>query len=303
MRFAIMLSLLFMFFANSANGQDFEGQKRINGTDLQVKIIGKGSPVIVLHGGPGLNYSYLIPQLMDLSRKHKLIFFDQRASGRSSAKLDSSQMSLDVMVDDIDAIRTELGYKEVTVLGHSWGGLLAMKYAIKYPQHLERLILVSTVSPLAREFEAETVAVVKARTTKEDSILRSVTLNSDAFKAGKGSAYQTILKLSFRPSFYDKKFLDSLNLVIDDDFALKRNSLFMLAKDLDAYDLYKDIKSIRKPVLIIHGDHDAVPVDLSKKIQGAIPNSRLVVIKNAGHFPFVEQRPVFARTILDFMRE
>src|SRR5688572_792263 len=90
---------LIVIVASHIHSQDTEGLLPINGTELQVKTIGSGSPIIVVHGGPGLNYSYFLPQLADLSKKHRLIFFDQRASGKSSADLDSAQMTLEMMVD------------------------------------------------------------------------------------------------------------------------------------------------------------------------------------------------------------
>ena len=297
-----LLNISLCLFSLLSFCQNFEGIKRINGADLYIKAIGKGSPIIIIHGGPGLNYTYFLPQLTDLSKKHRLIFFDQRASGKSSADFDSSQISLNMMVDDIDAIRRNFGNKKISVLGHSWGGLLAMKYAIKYPQYLKTLILVSTVSPKAKEFETETNAVIKSRLTPGDSILRSEILKSESFKQGKGSAYQAILKLSFKPSFYEKRFLDSLNLKIDDNYSTKRKTLLMLSKDLNNYDFYESISTIKKPVLIIHGDFDAIPLALPQKIQTSIPTSRLVVIQNAGHFPFIEKQKEFSHIVLDFLK-
>jgi proline iminopeptidase len=281
--------------------QDLEGLLHINGTDLQVKTIGEGPAIIVLHGGPGLNYSYFLPQITDLARSHKVILFDQRACGKSSANLDSTQMTLEAMVDDIDHIRKHFGYDKVSVLGHSWGGLLAMKYAIKYPSHLQRLVLVSTVSPQAGEFAAETNKAIMSRMTKADSVARNAVMQSEAFKAGRGEAYENLFKLSFKATFHNPALIDSMNLHIDDDFAIKRTKLFLLAKDLGAVDLYPELHNIKAPVLIIHGDGDSTPKALPLKIQSSIPGSQLITIRDAGHFPFVEKRAEFGRAVLGFL--
>jgi proline iminopeptidase len=301
MRPFVTLTLI-VIVATHIHSQDTEGLLPINGTELQVKTVGSGTPIIVIHGGPGLNYSYFLPQLANLSKKHRLIFFDQRASGRSSADLDSTQMTLEMMVDDIDYIRRHFGYDKVTVLGHSWGGLLAMKYAIRHPAHLQSLILVSTVSPMAGEFVPESAKAARSRTTKADSAARAAILRSDEFKTGTGAAFAKFLKLTFKSAFHDPAFVDSLNLELDDDFNIKRKKLNYLSKEVSSYDLYPDIAKIKAPVLIIHGAADTTPETLSVKIQKAIPKSKRVTIQKAGHFPFVERRSEFSDVVLKFVR-
>jgi proline iminopeptidase len=293
---AICISLL-----GPASAQEFQGLKTINGVDLFVTTMGDGTPIIFLHGGPGLNHSYFLPHVTELANAHKLIFFDQRASGQSAAVQDSASMTLDKMTDDIEEIRKTFANGQVIIIAHSWGGLLGMKYASKYPSQLRSLILVSSVSPKVNEYASETAATIKTRTTREDSVERSAIITSEAFKSGKGVAYEKLLKLALKPSFHDKNLIDTLNLAIDDNFASKRRSLFLLARELSDYDLYPGLRSIKVPVLVVRGESDATPLALSQKIQSAIPNSQLVVMKNAGHFPFVEQPKEFARVVLEFI--
>ena len=98
----------------------------VDGVRIFTKAIGSGEPILVIHGGPGLDHSYLLPQMEGLAKDHRLIFYDQRCSGRSQAGLDSNDVTLDAFLKDIDAVRAHYKIDRANVLGHSWGGLLAM---------------------------------------------------------------------------------------------------------------------------------------------------------------------------------
>src|SRR5262249_26192594 len=118
-----------------------EGLLAVNGTSLYYHAIGQGEPVIIVHGGPVLDQSYMFDHFKDLARTHRLIFYDQRACGRSTADVDTATMTLKNLIDDIDQLRQKLGLDQVHILGHSWGGMLAAKYAIEYPLKVKSLVL------------------------------------------------------------------------------------------------------------------------------------------------------------------
>lgn len=297
-----IVQIFYLLLLNNVFGQSQSPNLLINGTEVFVKTIGKGSPIIVIHGGPGLNHTYLLPHLSSLAQKHQLIFYDQRACGQTSGDVDSTQMSLDLFVKDIDEIRKQLNLEKVTILAHSWGGLLGMRYASEYPQYIESLILVNTVSPLVKEYEEETNRIINKRYTKKDSTLRANILRSPEFKSGNLNAYSQIFRLSFKQSFYDTAYVNKMNLILSDDFVEKRKKIFLLAKDLNSYNFYPSLKSIKCPTLIIYGAYDAVPLALSQKIQKNIKGSKLVTIEKAGHFPFIEQQPEFTKIVNNFLR-
>ena len=275
----------------------------LNGTSLYIKEIGTGSPIIVVHGGPGLNHSYFLPHLNSLAKKHRLIFYDQRACGNSSGKLDSTQMNLHLFVEDIEAIRKSLNLGKVAILAHSWGGLVAMNYASKYSSNISGLILSNSVSPKFGEFENETNLRLKARIPSEDSILRSEILKSTEFKSGNLESYVRLFKLSFKPSFYFRNSLEKMKLILPADFLAKRRILFFMSKELSAYDFYNNLKSITCPVLVIHGAYDGMPLELSQKIQQHILNSKLIIIKDAGHFPFIDKPKKYTAVVGQFLKQ
>src|SRR5882724_11360012 len=121
-----MKRLFFIFILVSCSGtnENKQGLLNVNGTSLFYQSIGKGEPVIIIHGGPVLDQSYMIDHFKELSKNHRLIFFDQRASGKSTADVDTSSMTIKNLIDDIDQLRQKLGLDQVHLLGHSWGGML-----------------------------------------------------------------------------------------------------------------------------------------------------------------------------------
>ena len=124
--------LVLLLLVSCTAPQKEEGLLAVNGTSLYYYSIGKGEPVIVIHGGPVLDQSYMIDHFKELSKNYRLIFFDQRACGKSTADVDTASMTMKTLIDDIDQLRQKLNLDQVHVLGHSWGGMLAARYAIEY---------------------------------------------------------------------------------------------------------------------------------------------------------------------------
>ena len=298
----IIFSILFFFLVRLSGAQVlFEGIKKINNYDTYVRVIGKGKPIIILHGGPGMDHTYFLPYMDKMATHYQLIYYDQRAMGKSSTNLDSSSMSLALLIDDIEALRKELRIREVTILGHSWGGLLAMKYAIKYPKSIKSLILLNSVSA-SKEFDQASFTTLNARMSKEDIDKRNELVNSDGMKQGDPQVISDLFRISFRNTFYNKSYADSLNLIFPKDYSLRSGLLTHLFKDLGAYDLHPQLAELNVPTLIVHGDYDALPIEASEKLARSIKGSQLVVMRNCGHFPFVEARKEFKEIIVSFMR-
>src|ERR1700722_11609704 len=126
--------------------QHRQGFVAIADGSLYYNEIGRGIPIIIVHGGPGvLDQGYLQTQLLQLAAEHRLIFYDQRGSGKSlNTKLDEKHINIDQFVKDLEALRTSLGLEKFILMGHSWGGLLAMQYAIAHQDHLLGLVLLNT---------------------------------------------------------------------------------------------------------------------------------------------------------------
>ena len=168
----VYISLLLSCKNKSVEIYSVDGMKEINETELYYKVVGEGEPILIIHGGPGLNHNYLFSSLQYLTDKYQLIFYDQRASGRSSLTLDPNSVTIDNFIQDIDELRNSFGIEQLNIMAHSWGGLLAMKYAIKHPEKMKSLILINSVGA-SSEISTMANQTLAGRFTKEDSIKRA----------------------------------------------------------------------------------------------------------------------------------
>ena len=274
------------------------GTFKSHGLNLVYETQGEGPEVIVVvHGGAGLPHDYFHPMLANLSRYAKLVFFDRRADMLGSGK--SHQMaSVDEMADDIDALRQELGLNRVTLLGHSFGGAIALNYAIRHPGNVKRLILVSAT------------AVVEDPRAAERRIVQSLSpAELAAYNSGEGGtgAAQPCDRVRKRYSvLYPKYFYHMVPYEFDrgvytvyfDSLAKK----IALAGDSNAIDLRAKLDQVKVPVIVFAGKHDLVaPPAQVEQLASGLPQAKLVVMEQSGHFPIFEENYLFTQWVRQFM--
>ncbi|PWU02525.1 MAG: hypothetical protein C5B51_20510, partial [Terriglobia bacterium] len=112
-------------------------------TTLYSREIGHGPPIIVLHGGPDFDHSYLLPDLDRLADAFRLIYYDQRGRGRSADHVSPGDVTLISDLEDIDRVRQHFHLRSVALLGHSWGTVLALEYALRHPERVSHMILMN----------------------------------------------------------------------------------------------------------------------------------------------------------------
>src|SRR5579884_4114472 len=127
-------------------------------TDLYLREIGRGPKVVVLHGGPGADHGYLLPQFEVLADQLTLVLYDQRGGGRS--RVGTPTPTWRDHVADLEAIRVDLGLDRLRLCGYSWGGLLAVLYALEHPGRVERMALCSP-APVVHGYRAEMAAAMR----------------------------------------------------------------------------------------------------------------------------------------------
>lgn len=276
-----------------------EGLISLNNTELYCKVVGEGEPLVVIHGGPGLSHDYFLPQMEGLAEDYTLIFYDQRVSGRSASDLDTTEVSLEKFLEDIEAIRRHFKLGKMNLMGHSWGGLLAIQYAKTYPDSLKHLIL-SNSTPASSELRASESAKLSERITEEDKAERAKIISTDAFKEGNARAYEKFFKWFYKKEFANEALADNLNLAFPTNFVQNNQLLQYLGKDMGQYDYHNDLKKINTPTLVIYGDYES-GLEGGKLIHENLPNSEFVLIKNSGHFPFIEQPEAYFDAIDDFL--
>jgi len=121
-----------------------DGYLPVENARLYYREIGQGQPIILLHGGPDFDHTYLLPDMDRLSDSFRLIYYDQRGRGKSVANVQPEDVSLESEMQDLESVRDYFRLESAVVLGHSFGGLLAMEYAIRHPDRVSHLILMNT---------------------------------------------------------------------------------------------------------------------------------------------------------------
>ncbi len=279
-----------------------EGLAAINGTELWVKRMGSGEPIVVVHGGPVLEHGYLLPHLAPLAEHYELVFFDQRLSGRSAPEVEESSVRLANLAEDIEALRKALGLGRIHVMGHSWGGLLAMHYAVRYESNLRSLVLLDTMAASTALWRREQ-GILGEMMTDELRAERQAILATDAFAERRPEAIEKLLKLSFKAQFHDPAKLDRLELYVPEDYMARSQRFGKLGPDLESFDLHEELKSLKVPALVLFGDAEPGADLGGAAIHEALQASEFVLIEEAGHFPFIEQQEAVLSAVVEFLRE
>jgi len=268
----------------------------VGATSLHARAIGQGPPVIVLHGGPVLDHGYLLPDLDRLAATFRLIYYDQRGRGRSAEGVRPEDVSLGSDVEDIDRVRQHFRLDAPALLGHSWGAVLALEYALRYPTRVSRLILMNPAPASASD-----VAVVRKAYLERlgaDMDRQRAIVAGAAYQAGDPEAVAARYRIHFKPSLKSPEDYERIMATMRAGLISQGQEGIVKARAVDdqlmrdtwqvaSYDLLPKMGGLRVPTLVIAGDHDFM-VGAAERIARAIPNAELVTIKDCGHFPFLE---------------
>ena len=278
-----------------------EGIREINGAQLYYKIMGQGQPIVMLHGGPGISHEYFLPHMERLAQGHKLIFYDQRASGNSSKAVAPDTISPQSFVEDLEGMRQAFKLQQINLLGHSWGGLLALYYALTYPKSCGFLVLVDS-APANSQLDALNVKRREERLTPQDLMEMQKLTQSEAFQRRELGPLMEYLRISESVKFYNRELINELRFTLD---AEKLEKLMwvgqLMDKYLSDYDIHSQLAAIERPTLILHGEYDTIPLEAAQRIQQQIKGSKLIALENCGHFPFIEAKGTFFKVVNDFI--
>jgi proline iminopeptidase len=269
------------------------------GAELYSRDIGNGRAIIILHGGPDFDQGYLLPEMDRLADSYHLIYYDQRGRGKSANNIKPEDVTLASDVADIDKVRQYFHLDSVTLLGHSWGTVLALEYALKYPEHVSHLILMNP-APASRE---DYVQLRKEWNEKRAEFVAQKKAISEtaAYKEGEPEAVTAYYRIHFKPAFAQTEYYEKLIARMHADFTkegvLKARAIEdRLMQDTWAkpdFNLLPQLKAVKIPTLLVSGDHEFIPASSAEHIAQAIPNARIVVLKGCGHFTYMEcQVPV-----------
>lgn len=277
-----------------------------SGVRLAFRSAGSGAEtIVVLHGGPGLTMDYLADDLLPLAKRHTVVFYDQRGTGGSTLVSDADGLDTQRFADDLDAVRRHFELQELTLLGHSWGAGVAALYAMRFPRQVARLIVVDGI-PLRRLVLEETFAGIRAG--GDEAWRNRLQERGAAWRADAGSApaCRAYYETWFTPFFADSAAMSRSR---GDFCAGTRESLrnkitsvdrFVLPS-LGDYDWRPGLKQVQAPTLVVHGTADPIPVASAIEWTTALPNARLLLLEDVGHFPYLEAPDVFFAAVERFV--
>jgi len=268
---------------------------------LFIKKTGSGNPVLFLHGGPGLFHNYLVQPFKQLSSNHKLIFFDQRGSGASSALKPNQPVCINDFIADIESLRQALNLSTITLIGHSWGGLLAVLYAAKFGKNLKSMILVDP-APGNSSFDKVGRNSMQNRLTVDDREEINSIMQTNPFEKSDMDAINRFVQINEKPRYFDQSYVSKYKPIFTfDTLAKLRTVSSLLNEELDDYDIFQRIQGLDTRTLVIHGDYDPIPVESSRKYSEMLTNSSFQLLKDCGHFPFIEKKEETLSSIEDFL--
>jgi proline iminopeptidase len=265
------------------------GTVAVAGGELHFELRGEGPSIVLLSGGPGFG-SYLQPVAEALALSHRCILFDQRGTGASqSEKPDADSLALAGAIADLEALRLHLKLGRWSLLGHSWGGMLAMAYATQHPDRLDNLVLVGTGGPTLDFFGPFGDTLAGRATPEEVANLAKwndpVTSAEDPALAAKER-----LRLRFPAYFYSReKAAAAWPAFAKVPFTPATYGALITDLQRQKFDLRRGLEQVRCPTLVVHGRQDPIPASVVYEIRDAMPQLELRFIEKSGHFPWLEQ--------------
>jgi len=241
--------------------------------------------LFALHGGPGADHQYLLPQMLDLARDHELILYDQRGGGRSRTD-DPAPITWQTHVADLGAVANELGASPLEIVGYSWGGLLALLYTVEAGSRfaLPASLTLIDPAPLTRahraQFEAEFVRRQQGEVIQR---LRNELAASGLRERDPAAYRQRAFELSVAGYFADPARAHDLT-----PFRVVGRVQQSVWESLGDFDLRAALERVDVPALVVHGRQDPIPLASSEAAATAL-RARFVVIESCGHVPYVEQ--------------
>ena len=277
---------------------------QIRDASLFVKVVGQGYPLVLMHGGPSLDHTTLLP-LESLADQFTLIFYDHRCNGRSEGAV-ASTMTMDNLTADADALRQALGYDQWAVLGQSFGGNVALEYALRYPQRLSRLILMDTSGDqwwanhnapellAKRGFSAEAVEAARrfynGQVTVEDYLPTFMKFMK---------AYSYHFSLLEQPSIVTL----AMKFGLGPPMKIRPEALiFGYGQVMQGWTVMDRLGEIQVPTLVTAGRYDFLfPPEHQAILADRIPDAWLELIECAGHNPQLEEKDVTVGIIRSFL--
>lgn len=262
-------------------------------------------PLLVLHGGPGSPHDYLEPLEALAEGGRQVVFYDQLGCGRSDAPDDLSLYTFGLFCAEIDAVRRALGLNRLHIFGHSWGGMLALEYALGGPQGLAGLVLADTAASapdwaaegrrLLADLPAETQEIIRFHeetgTTSSEEYQKACRVFYHRYGSGRVHPRpECLARMKGKPGMAVYEYMWG-------------PSEWLVTGTITDWDVSARLGEIHQRTLVLAGRHDHATPLLAERLAGGIPGSRLVIFEHSGHFPHLEETGPFLEEVSAFLLE
>ena len=280
-----------------------EGYVQIDSaTRLFYKVVGSGpDTVVVLHGGPGFHMNYLVPDFVPLAAHHTLLFYDQRNAGRSTLFTDTARANVRLLVSDLEALRRRFGIARLTLLGHSWGALLAGLYAAEHPDRVARMILVGAAGP-----PGVSLPPYNPMARLDSAVNAARVRNLNAWRGGVPDStkgcwdYYALWSRGWVPTPVHARRMwgDICNVP---QAAMLSATRGYPGASLAGRDITAALAKVNAPTLVIHGDRDPMPRANPDAYLRLLPRAAFLMLPDAGHLPWNDQPAAFFTALDRFL--
>lgn len=286
-----------------------EGYATSRGYNSRFSVVGTSCarrPLLCIHGGPGMGHEYLLALGEMATTGRRVVFYDQLGCGESDRLHPSDEWSLDLFLEELAAVRVAAGLEHCHVLGHGWGGMLALEYALRHPAGLDSLVLSSAVASVPH-WREETARLAAALPAEVKSSLRAHSRAGTTTDMG----YRRAADVFFRRHFCRMKpWPDCLERGLahsrahaDARRTLLGPSELEPAGLLHDWDIVTRLGRIRQPTLVVSGRHDLTPPPIAADLYQGIPNSEWVVFEHSAHVPHLEEPERYLEVLDGFLNK
>ncbi|PWT78122.1 MAG: alpha/beta hydrolase [Bacteroidetes bacterium] len=284
----------------------------VNGAKIWVVTVGSGDPLFIIPGGPGGSH-FGYRRFDSLAATSMLVYYDGFGRGKSDTAKDVKEYSLDRDVEDLEGLRIAMNLDEINVLGHSYGGLVAQGYAVRYPQHVKHLILANTFHSFVMWQKNDDNSNHEIKTNYPEvwdslmSIREKGFVSSDPIHQkiygrvpyGFLYAYNPDNFRSRGAAFYPNSFNSKLYYQL-----VGKDGDFIVGSDIGNFDFRKKLKSLTMPILIYGGRFDRVAVpEMMVKYKEYCPQAKFVMFEYSGHNPQVEEPQMLFPMLREFLND
>jgi len=276
------------------------------GARIHYKTLGRGVPLLVLHGGPGADHSDFLPALEPLARRSRLVLIDERGSGRSERLPDPAGYTLERMVKDIECVRKHLNIEQWVLLGHSFGGILAQAYAVRHPRRLLGLVLAGTGSSARcidrdfRNIRRRLPVRLRARLARQEKagIFQADGTYNETYAAAAAKALAPYMYAKAPPPRFQQA--PELGMEVLREMWVRRSD-FHIDGNLKGFDFTESLSRVTAPSLVVIGDRDLVSTATADISRASLPRATLVVMAECAHMMFIDQTERFNRLLEEFL--